>query len=137
KQASEAKKTLPPTPSDEPVEAPIPPPAKVGELALWTGDTGGPSTPIAPVNRILAEKAFQAGKAFVRANNMKDAAVELARAAALFPAIEYELWAKWTAMRADKEGDAKHVAPVKALAEKALEQDPSLGFAYFVLGHLA
>src|SRR5690606_17248901 len=50
---------------------------------------------------------------------------------------EYELWATWTAMRADKEGEAKHVPAVKALAEKAIEQDPSLGFAYFVLGHLS
>jgi hypothetical protein len=140
KEAKEAKRSLPP-PASGPNEAPTtPPPApssgKLGELALWSGEAA-PSTPMAPVNRILAEKAFQAGKAFVRANNMKDAASELARAAALFPAIEYELWARWTAMRADKEGDAKHVGPVRALAEKAIEQDPSLGFAYFVLGHLA
>ena len=33
---------------------------------------------------------------------------------------------------------AVSVAPEElALAEKAIEQDPSLGFAYFVLGHLA
>jgi hypothetical protein len=138
KEAKEAKKSLPlPDPNEAPTTPPPPPSSgKLGELALWPGEAA-PSTPMAPVNRILAEKAFQAGKAFVRANNMKDAASELARAATLFPAIEYELWAKWTAMRADKEGDAKHVGPVKALAEKALEQDPSLGFAYFVLGHLA
>lgn len=140
KQASEAKKSLPPT-EPGPHEAkttPPPPPSssKVGELALRSSDAG-PSTPLAPVNRILAEKAFQAGKAFVRANDMKAAAAELARAASLFPAIEYELWATWTAMRADKEGEAKHVPSVRALAEKAIEQDPSLGFAYFVLGHLA
>jgi hypothetical protein len=138
KQATEAKKSMPPPSAhDAPTTPPPPPSAKVGELALWSPEGAAPSTPMAPVNRILAEKAFQAGKAFVRANNMKDAAAELARAAQLFPAIEYELWAKWTAMRADKAGEAKHVPAVKALAEKAIEQDPSLGFAYFVLGHLA
>lgn len=149
RQASEAKKSPPPpgpgpsqnerttTPPPPPAPPPAPPSAeKVGELALWAGDPS-PSTPMAPVNRILAEKAFQAGKAFLRANNMKDAASELARAATLFPAIEYELWASWTAMRADKTAEARHVPAVKALAEKAIEQDPSLGFAYFVLGHLA
>jgi len=89
------------------------------------------------VNRLLAEQAFQAGKAHVRANDMKAAAVELKKAAELFPQIEYELWAAWTAMRADKDGEAGHVAHVKQLAETAIEQDPSLGFAYFALGHLA
>jgi tetratricopeptide (TPR) repeat protein len=139
KQASEAKKSLPPPRPGGPNDAPTtPPPSAVppGELAPW-GSEAAPSTPMAPVNRILAEKAFQAGKAFVRANNMKDAAVELQRAATLFPAIEYELWASWTSMRADKAGESTHAAAVRALAEKAIEQDPSLGFAYFVLGHLA
>lgn len=107
----------------------VPPPPKVGELAVWKPE---PST-----GRLLAEKAFQAGKAHVRANDMAAAAAELRRAATLFPAIEYELWAAWTEMRADKAGEASHVASVRALAEKAIEEDASLGFAYFVLGHLA
>lgn len=132
KAAQTAKKAVQSTPPPAVVAAT----EKHGELALWKAEASL-STPKAPLDRLLAEQAFQAGKAHVRANDMAAAAVELKRAAELFPAIEYELWAAWTAMRADKAGEASHVPTVRALAEKALEQDPSLGFAYFALGHLA
>ncbi len=131
KAAQDAKKAVPSRPPEPPPSEP-----KVGELALWKPEATL-ATPRQPMDRLLAEQAFQAGKAHVRANDMAAAAVELRRAATLFPAIEYELWAAWTEMRADKTGEASHVAGVRALAEKALEEDPSLGFAYFALGHLA
>lgn len=131
KAAQSAKKSTPSTPPVAPSSG-----ENVGELALWKAEAAL-STPKPPIDRLLAEQAFQAGKAHVRANDMAAAAVELKRAATLFPAMEYDLWAAWTAMRADKAGEASHVPAVRALAERALEEDPSLGFAYFVLGHLA
>jgi hypothetical protein len=103
-----------------------------GELAIPT-----PHTPVAPMARLLAERAFQKGKGLVRANKMSQAVVELRRAASFYPAPEYELWAAWAGMRADVRDELRHVADVRGAAERALEQDPALGFAYFALAHVA
>ncbi len=97
----------------------------------------GPETPKAEVAPLLAEKAYQTGKRLVRANRLPEAVVELRRAASLYGAVEYELWAKWAASRADEENEDRHAGPLRAVAELALAEDSERGFATFVLGHLA
>jgi tetratricopeptide (TPR) repeat protein len=101
------------------------------ELAIPT-----PQTPVAPVARLLAEKAFQAGRNLARTNEMAKALVELRRACVMFPAAEYELWACWVALRVEGPSDER-IGEVRRTVERALAQDPCLGFAWFVLGHLA
>ncbi len=97
----------------------------------------GPETPKAPMAPLLAEKAYQTGKRLVRANRLPEAVVELRRAAALYGAVEYDLWAKWAASRADEENEDRHAGPLRAVAELAIAEDTERGFATFVLGHLA
>ena len=97
----------------------------------------GPETPKAPMAPLLAEKAYQTGKKLVRANRLPEAVVELRRAASLYGAVEYDLWAKWAASRADEENEDRHAGPLRAVAELALAEDSERGFATFVLGHLA
>ena len=86
---------------------------------------------------LLAEKAYQAGKKLVRAHRLAEAVVELKRAASLYKAVEYDLWAAWAEARADALGEDVHVDALRAAAELAIEQDTERGFATFVLGHLA
>ncbi|MEA2752007.1 MAG: hypothetical protein QOI41_6150 [Myxococcales bacterium] len=86
---------------------------------------------------LLAEKAYQAGKKLVRAHRLAEAAAELKRAASLYKAVEYDLWAAWAAARADARGDGSHLEALRAVAELAIEQDTERGFATFVLGHIA
>lgn len=95
-----------------------------------------PAAPIAPMARLLAEKAFQTGKRLLRANQIVAAAEELSRAASLYGAAEYDLWATWTAMRAKPETEATAVPVLRDAAERALDLDPELGFAWFVLSWL-
>jgi hypothetical protein len=119
REAREAKKSLPP-----------PPP---GEAA----DADAVETPKAPMARVLAEQSFQNGKRLVRANQMSQAAAELKRAAALFDAPEYQLWAGYAVMRCDPKGEKGHYPALQKLADRAIAEDSECGFAYFVLGHLA
>jgi hypothetical protein len=86
---------------------------------------------------LLAEKAFQAGKKLVRAHRLAEAVAELKRAASLYRAVEYDLWAAWAEARADARGEAQHVEALRAVAELAIAQDTERAFATFVLGHLA
>jgi hypothetical protein len=86
---------------------------------------------------LLAEKAFQTGKKLVRAHRLAEGVAELRRAASLYKAVEYELWAAWGEARADARGEDAHVDTLRAVAELAIEQDTERGFATFVLGHLA
>ncbi len=97
----------------------------------------GPETPVAKVAPLLAERAYQAGKRLVRANRLADAVKELRRAASLYPAVEYDLWAAWAEARADEGNEDAHADALRAVAELAIEQDTERGFATFVLGHLA
>lgn len=86
---------------------------------------------------LLAERAFQAGKRLVRAHRLAEAVVELKRAASLYNAVEYDLWAAWAEARADARGEDAHLDALRTVAELAIEQDTERGFATFVLGHLA
>jgi hypothetical protein len=106
-------------PASSPAEAPETPPM--------------PATPFGPMARLLAEKAFQAGRRLVRANQLTAAATELARAASLYPAAEYDLWAAWAEMRCAPEGEGELVEKLRSAAERALDVDPELGFAWFAL----
>ncbi|MBX3190366.1 MAG: hypothetical protein KF819_25425 [Labilithrix sp.] len=92
---------------------------------------------LGPMAPLLAEKAFQLGKKLVRANRLGEAVVELRRAASLFGAAEYDLWATWAEARADATNGEAHAPRLRAAAQKAIEQETERGFATFVLGHLA
>lgn len=118
-------------------QAPLPPAAPSSAPAPSSASPVGPETPKAPMAPLLAEKAYQTGKRLVRANRLPEAVVELRRAAALYGAVEYDLWAKWAASRADEENEDRHAGPLRAVAELAIAEDSERGFATFVLGHLA
>jgi hypothetical protein len=90
--------------------------------------------PLAP---LLAEKAYQAGKKLVRAGHMEEGAAELKRAASLYSAVEYDLWAAWAEARADAQGEGAHVEKLRAVAELAIAQDTERELATLVLEHLA
>jgi hypothetical protein len=117
--------------------APLVPLAPISAPSPSSASPVGPETPKAPMAPLLAEKAYQAGKRLVRANRLPEAVVELRRAAALYGAVEYDLWAKWAAARADEENEDRHAGPLRAVAELAIAEDTERGFATFVLGHLA
>lgn len=112
KDARDAKKSLPPTASE-----------------IATADAV-PSTA-----RLLAERAFQAGKRLLRANEIAKAAVELRDAAVTYPAAEYELWASWAEARRDPE--QADLAKLREAAQQMVAQDPECAFAYIALGHVA
>ena len=97
----------------------------------------GPETPVRPMAPLLAEQAYQAGKRLARANRLAEAVVELRRAAVLYPAVEYNLWATWAEARADEEDEDSHAPALRVIAELAVEEDSERGFATFVLGYLA
>ena len=126
------------------LEWPLPPAVSMGSAPV-------PSVPWAPsvpeseprmpggvkMAPLLAEKAFLAGKKLVRAHRLAEAVAELKRAASLYKAVEYDLWAAWAEARADARGEGRHVEALRIVAELAIEQDTERGFATFVLGHLA
>jgi tetratricopeptide (TPR) repeat protein len=89
--------------------------------------------------RLLAEQAFQKGKAHLRANQLAAAAPELRRAFDLDPkAIEYELYARWATSRLREAGiEPRELDLLRGLARKAITVDPNLAFPYYVLGHVA
>ena len=124
-------------PASPPASAPAPASTPAPAPAPSSASHVGPETPKAPMAPLLAEKAYQTGKRLVRANRLPEAVVELRRAAALYGAVEYDLWAKWAASRADEENEDRHAGPLRAVAELAIAEDTERGFATFVLGHLA
>jgi hypothetical protein len=113
---------------------PVATPATTGEVAAPDSARMPGLERMAP---LLAEKAYQNGKKLVRAHRLADAVVELKRAASMYKAVEYELWARWAEARADARGEDAHAEGLRAAAELAIEQDTERGFATFVLGHLA
>lgn len=113
-------------------------PARTPAPRVAGSPSGSPPAPSAPaIAPLLAERAYQAGKKLVRAHRLADAVVELTRAASLYPAVEYDLWAAWAAARADARGEDGHAETLRAVANLAIEQDTERGFATFVLAHLA
>jgi tetratricopeptide (TPR) repeat protein len=121
------------------LEWPLPP--AISMTVSMAGESVPESEPRMPggakMAPLLAEKAFQAGKKLVRAHRLAEAVAELKRAASLYKAVEYDLWAAWAEARADARGEAQHVEALRTVAELAIEQDTERGFATFVLGHLA
>jgi len=89
--------------------------------------------------RILAEHAFQRGKAYLRANHLGLALPELRRAFELQPeSLEYQLYATWVASRSrERPTSEQERAALARLARAAAHHDPSSAFAQYVLGHVA
>lgn len=136
--AREVKRSLPPpdlgasTPASTPASARSP-----AAVALDLATPATPRTPLAPIAPLFAEKAFQLGKRLVRANRIAEAVTELRRAASLYPATEYELWATWAESRANPQEEETLAPLLERIAKVAIEQDSERAFALFVLGHLA
>ena len=134
-----AARVLPPRPAvprpassrRELAAAPMPPPPPS------SGSPIGPETPKAPMAPLLAEKAYQNGKRLVHEGRFTDASAELRRAARLYNAVEYELWAIWAETRADEKHEERHIEELRKVAQLAIEEDTERGFATFVLGYLA
>jgi tetratricopeptide (TPR) repeat protein len=102
--------------------------------------------------RLIAEHAYQAGRAHLVANRFAEALPELRRASELYPrAIEYELTLAWATYRmhddrkgsheGEKGGEREDVVRLRArlrrLAEVATQRAPNFALGHYVLGHLA
>lgn len=87
---------------------------------------------------LIGEAAFLRGKQLVQDSRFGEARPELAMAAKLVPqSIEYRLYADWAELRADPTKEADALTAVKDLAQRAIDEDPALGFALEVLAHVA
>ena len=87
--------------------------------------------------RISADRAFEAGKKMLFADNLEQAQVEFRRAAELLEGLaEYRLYALWLDWVRGSTG-AEHVAALTATARETIVQDPNLAFPRYVLGRLA
>lgn len=90
--------------------------------------------PGTPAAKLRAERAFQEGKAHLAKGRETLAKAEFWRAHRLVPTVaEYELYLGWLTAK----GDEKRAAELESLALRAKRQDPELGFASYVLSHLA
>lgn len=90
--------------------------------------------PGTPAAKLRAERAFQEGKAHLAKGRETLAKAEFWRAHRLVPTLaEYELYLGWLTAK----GDEQRAAELESLALRAKRQDPELGFASYVLSHLA
>ena len=90
--------------------------------------------------RLVAEGAFQKARLHLRNNAIGRALPELQRAAELCPeATEFVLYLRWAESLASTDDDERLElrASLKALAARAVKQDPQLAFGFFVLGQIA
>jgi hypothetical protein len=84
--------------------------------------------------KLRAERAFLSGKAHMAKGREALAKAEIWRAHRLAPmAAEYELYLGWLTLRSDE----RRAAELESMALRAKRQDPELGFASYVLSHLA
>lgn len=84
--------------------------------------------------RIVAERSFDLGKAHLERGDDAAAKAEFWRAHQLDPGMaEYELYLGWLTLR----GDEQRAAELESIAIRAKRQAPELGFASYVLSHLA
>ncbi len=84
--------------------------------------------------KIVAERAFHVGKAHLDLGDTTAAKAEFWRAHQLDPGMaEYELYLGWLTLR----GDEQRAAELESIATRAKRQAPELGFASYVLSHLA
>ena len=89
--------------------------------------------------RLLAAQAFQQGKRHLLANSPERALTELLRAAALHPGVvEYNLYLEWAEfLSANGEARSAKLESLKQLASQAIQKEPTLAFAHYVLGRIA
>ncbi|HEV3194445.1 MAG TPA: hypothetical protein VGY54_28305 [Polyangiaceae bacterium] len=89
--------------------------------------------------RLLAAQAFQEGKRHLGANAPERAVTELLRAAALHPGVvEYNLYLEWAEFQsANGEARSAKLESLKQLASQAIQKEPALAFAHYVLGRIA
>jgi hypothetical protein len=90
--------------------------------------------------RLLAEQAFQRGKMYVRSNQLGRALPDLRRAAELMPgATEYLLYRAWAEFRLanDPDGLVERTEELQRLALRAVKQDPTFAFGFYVAAHVA
>lgn len=91
-------------------------------------------SPGSPAAKLRGERAFLEGKAHMAQGREAQAKAEIWRAHRLVPtAAEYELYLAWLTHR----GDERRAAELESVALRAKRQDPELGFASYVLAHLA
>jgi len=84
--------------------------------------------------KIVAERSFHLGKAHLERGDATAAKAEFWRAHQLDPGMaEYELYLGWLTLR----GDEQRAAELESIAIRAKRQAPELGFASYVLSHLA
>ena len=109
--------------------------ARDGEASAPTRDVPARDpVPGSPAAKLRGERAFLDGRAHMAKGREALAKAELWRAHRLVPnATEYELYLAWLTLR----GDDKRAAELESLALRAKRQDPELGFASYVLSHLA
>ncbi len=109
--------------------------ARDGEAGAPTRDVPARDpVPGSPAAKLRGERAFLDGRAHMAKGREALAKAELWRAHRLVPnATEYELYLAWLTLR----GDDKRAAELESLALRAKRQDPELGFASYVLSHLA
>jgi hypothetical protein len=110
---------------------------RAAQRALAAARTNATALEIPTTARLLAEKAFQAGKKLARANRMAHARDELRRACSLFSAPEYEVWAAWASLRSEPRHAHAYAEELREAAERAVAQNPELGFGFYALAHLA
>lgn len=109
------------------------PRAKVEAGTDTPARTHDPS-PGSPAAKLRGERAFLEGKAHMAQGREAQAKAEIWRAHRLVPtAAEYELYLAWLTHR----GDERRAAELESVALRAKRQDPELGFASYVLAHLA
>lgn len=84
-----------------------------------------------------AATAFRRGVAYLRVGNLELAREEIEKAAAAIDHPEYALYRAWTEV-AGREAphSAAVLQPLADATRRALEHDPTLAFAYFVVGYL-
>lgn len=84
-----------------------------------------------------AATAFRRGVAYLRLGKLDLAREELGKAASGIDHPEYALYARWTDVAGrSPPHPAAVLQPLADAARRALEHDPTMAFAYFVVGHL-
>lgn len=96
-------------------------------------------TPASPHEAsLLAEQAFQRGRAHLEAERGAQATAAFKRAVELAPQnIEFGLLATWCETRGRVWADEDVAADLKKRAALAVTRDPNLAFGYHVLGYVA
>jgi tetratricopeptide (TPR) repeat protein len=152
KQALSAAKAPPAAPPSDPRYQRAPPPPafdrrrtsemlrQIGSVAraLHTNDADIFREPSSEhEGRLLAEQAFQRGRAHFDASRFPQASSAFRRAVQLAPTnAEYALFALWCDSR-DKLADAGAALQLRRAAANAVRSDPNCAFGCYVLGRLA